>query len=106
MMSWSMDVLLLLNLDETCYFAEEEGELVPEERESEALNRVNHWLHEEGYGQLVDLTLAAFDAGDTAMLALVYGGTFKNLEPDDFLKVVFEQNWIVPQYIQLLLKEE
>jgi hypothetical protein len=103
-MSWVTDVLLLFSLEEV-YEVNEAAETC-EETESEALTGVNAWLHEQGYGRLVNLGEHASRAGDRAMQAEVYGGAFNFLDVPAFIGCVQEQKWRSPGNVQLLLQEE
>jgi len=106
-MSVVTDVVLLFSLDETSSDEDHENsDELPEEVEAEALNNVNIWLHRHGYGRLVSLAEATFQAGDKAMQSSLHAGAFNRLDEPAFVEIVLGQPWRSPADVQLLIKGE
>jgi hypothetical protein len=97
-MSWVTDVILIFSLEEEYDDDEEFLDSVP------ALDNINAWLEENGYGILVDI--GEFAGGGKAMQTNVYGGAFNFLKIDAFIKLVKAQPWREPENVQLLIQDE
>lgn len=68
----------------------------------EPLERINEWIPD---GKLVDLVGPTYAEGASSGLdANLYGGGFKHVDIDAFIKVVEAQAWKDPARVQLWIK--
>ena len=96
-MSFIWNVMLSCSDEEYWVQGQEEVLEVPP-----ALKSINDWLELNG-GQLTDLTL---ESGGSGMNANLFGGGFKHLDVDTFIRVVATQEWRDKNNVQLFLKSE
>jgi hypothetical protein len=100
----SLTASLLLNISPEEFWCEDtevSGELADS---CEPLDNINHWI---AGGKLVDLTSATYDQkASDGMHAWLYGGGFKQLDLDGFIKMVESQAWKAPEHVQLFVNCE
>jgi len=108
-MSWTTSVILLFNLAEE-YHEDEDSisqNLLPEYTGSAALGAVNMWLKERDHSELADLSNVQHPVGNLpACNSGIHIGCFNHLDSEEFRDVVFAQAWRIPEFVQLLVKDE
>lgn len=98
-MSWVTDVILSMNLEERF---DNSGNLIDV---SHCVEEINNWLMEKDIGELADLSKSMISGGKTPG-SCVFGGAFDHLPIEEFKEYVFSREWIEPDFIQLLLKDQ
>lgn len=100
MMSWTTNVLVLCHLGE--YFSQDE-------MQTGALPApfvgINAWLAGKKLGSLVRLDEHA-QGRDGVFEAVVAASVFNQLPVEEFLQVVFDQPWEVPDALQVMVLAE
>lgn len=105
-MSWVINVVLLYGLREE-YITDKEDEDVTEYiGVSPCLTRINGWLREHGWVELIDLTSAVVGMERHGFEANIWGAALNFLDITAFLRCVKSQEWREPENVQLLLKDQ
>ena len=98
-MSWVTDVVLcashLERFDEDLRLTETIA----------AVDEINRWLQEQGFGKLADLSEHMSTSGKAAQ-SPVYGGAFNYLDVGAFKRFVLSRRWQMPESVLLLLSDE
>ena len=85
----------------------EDGPGIPR-RASRGVLAINDWLEaqaESGPLVRIDSTPLSAPSGKP-WCSSIYGGCFNHLDVVAFLRVVFQQEWLEPDKVQVLLKDE
>jgi hypothetical protein len=98
-MSWVTDILLIFTLQEI--YSEEDLE----EQDLPALQNINSWLKENNQTTLDNLAIHTVSSAKS-MQSCIHGGAFNYLKVHEFIEIVKSQEWLYPQGVQLLIKEE